>query len=78
MAKVSFDSCFLIDFELLSTSGEVALVYAELFRDLARSKSMIGGNNLWIAAYSIVANLPLVTNDTREFVRVKGLKVLSY
>jgi len=66
------------NFELLPTSSEVSIVYARLYRDLSESKSMIGSNDLWIAAYSVATDLPLVTNNTREFIRIDGLKILGY
>jgi tRNA(fMet)-specific endonuclease VapC len=39
---------------------------------------MIGNNDLWIAAHSLAANLVLVTNNEREFSRVKGLKIQNW
>ena len=53
----------------------VAHVYREIFRSLKRSGRLIGANDLWIAATSMKANLPLVTRNTREFLRVSGLDV---
>ena len=66
------------NFELLPTSSEVSIVYVRLYRELSESKNMIGGNDLWIVAYSLATGLPLVTNNTREFVRIAGLKILGY
>ncbi len=36
---------------------------------------MIGGNDLLIAAHARCLGLILVTNNTREFKRVPGLKI---
>lgn len=66
------------NFELLNSSSELSLVYGRLYRDLASDGALIGGNDLWIASYSLVADLPLVTNNTKDFVRVPGLKILNY
>jgi tRNA(fMet)-specific endonuclease VapC len=36
---------------------------------------MIGDNDLWIAAHALASGLTLVTNNEKEFQRVRGLKV---
>jgi tRNA(fMet)-specific endonuclease VapC len=56
----------------------VAEVYWEIFRSLKDTGKLIGANDLWIAATSIQADLPLVTRNTREFLRVPGLEVRAY
>ena len=38
----------------------------------------IGGNDLWIAAHALAQNMTLVTNNTREFERVAGLRVENW
>ncbi|MEN9376551.1 MAG: hypothetical protein RL710_1708 [Pseudomonadota bacterium] len=42
---------------------------------LEKAGNPIGANDLWIAAHALAHGLTLVTNNTREFKRVKGLKV---
>ena len=42
--------------------------------DLAAKGEMIGNNDLWIAAHAMAAGLTLVTNNEKEFRRVRGLK----
>jgi tRNA(fMet)-specific endonuclease VapC len=39
---------------------------------------MIGNNDLWIAAHAVAAGLTLVTNNEKEFRRVRGLKVQNW
>jgi PIN domain-containing protein len=39
---------------------------------------MIGNNDLWIAAHAKAAGLTLVTNNEREFRRVRGLRVENW
>ncbi|MGD1023835.1 MAG: PIN domain-containing protein [Candidatus Sulfotelmatobacter sp.] len=39
---------------------------------------MIGNNDLWIAAHALAAGLTLVTNNEKEFRRVRGLKVQNW
>ena len=38
----------------------------------------IGGNDLWIAAHASAEDLVLVTNNSREFDRVPGLKIQNW
>jgi len=52
--------------------------YGDLLAELERNGSIIGGNDLWIAAHALAENLILVTNNEREFKRVKGLKVENW
>jgi tRNA(fMet)-specific endonuclease VapC len=46
--------------------------------ELERSGQMIGNNDLWIAAHAKAESLTLVTNNEREFRRVRGLKVQNW
>jgi len=39
---------------------------------------MIGNNNLWIVAHAAVTGLTLVTNNEKEFRRVRGLKIQNW
>ena len=36
---------------------------------------LMGCNDMWIAAHALALDLPLVTNNTREFSRVPGLTI---
>ena len=38
----------------------------------------IGGNDLWIAAHALAGDMTLVTNNTREFEKVSGLKLENW
>ena len=57
---------------------EVAKVYGEIRADLAARGVPIGANDTWIAAHSVTLNTTLVTNNEREFRRVKGLKIENW
>jgi len=46
--------------------------------ELERKGEMIGNNDLWIAAHAKAAGLVLVTNNEREFRRVRGLRVQNW
>jgi tRNA(fMet)-specific endonuclease VapC len=52
--------------------------YGMLRADLESKGDMIGNNDLWIAAHALAAGLTLVTNNEKEFRRVRGLKVQNW
>lgn len=43
-------------------------------QDLAAKGTLIGGNDIMIAGHALAAECVLVTNNVREFERVKGLR----
>jgi tRNA(fMet)-specific endonuclease VapC len=49
-------------------------VYGEIRSDLERRGQMIGGNDLLIAAHAITAGATLVTDNEREFSRIRDLR----
>jgi len=49
--------------------------YGRIRAHLDSAGTPIGSNDLWIAAHALALNMTLVTNNTREFVRVRGLRV---
>lgn len=55
-----------------------ALDYARIRADLRARGTMIGGNDLLIAAHALSSGLTLVTNNTREFSRVRGLRIENW
>jgi tRNA(fMet)-specific endonuclease VapC len=55
-----------------------APVYAALFADLERRRCRIGQMDLLIATAAVVAEARLITRNVKDFVRVRGLNVLSY
>lgn len=52
--------------------------YGAIRADLEVRGEPIGNNDLWIAAHAKAAGLILVTNNEREFRRVRGLKVENW
>jgi tRNA(fMet)-specific endonuclease VapC len=60
---------------LPATAGEACgMIRAQL-----ESKGeMIGNNDLWIAAHAVAARLTLVTNNEKEFRRLRGLKIQNW
>jgi len=63
---------------VLPLPATAAEAYASIRADLAGRGQVIGPNDLWIAAHALAENLILVTNNEREFRRVKGLKVENW
>jgi tRNA(fMet)-specific endonuclease VapC len=68
-------AAFLPYVEALDFTDEAAIHYAEIRADLKKRGSMIGANDLFIAAHARASGLTLVTNNTAEFERVPGLVI---
>ena len=64
---------FLPHVEVLEFPDDAAIHYAQIRADLKTRGQMIGANDLFIAAHARSLGLKLVTNNTAEFGRVKGL-----
>jgi tRNA(fMet)-specific endonuclease VapC len=60
---------------LPETAGQI---YGKIRADLEFRGEMIGNNDLWIAAHAIAEHFVLVTNNEKEFSRVRGLKVQNW
>ena len=58
--------------------AEAGRRYGEIRSFLESRGEIIGGNDLWIAAHAISADLTLVTNNEREFRRVPDLKIENW
>ena len=52
--------------------------YAEQFTSLKMAGTPIGANDLWIACHALAENATLVTNNTREFQRIVGLRLENW
>lgn len=55
-----------------------AEAYGAIRFELAAKGETIGNNDLWIAAHAMSSGLTLVTNNEREFRRVRGLKIQNW
>lgn len=76
-AREAFNA-FVRHLEVLGWPAEAAEHYADIQADLRHRGAMIGANDLLIAAHARSLKAVLVTNNAREFVRVKGLKVENW
>lgn len=52
--------------------------YAQIRKELAVQRQMIGNNDLWLAAHARANNWIMVTNNEKEFLRVDGLRVENW
>lgn len=63
---------------VLDYPSDAALDYAVIRADLKKRGNLIGANDLLIAAHARCLGLVLVTNNMREFKRVRDLKVENW
>ena len=66
---------FLLSFSILPFSNEAAVIYGKLRAELSKTGMLIGNMDLMIAAHALSLKLPIVTNNTREFIRIPHLVV---
>ena len=69
---------FLAPFVLLPFHAYVALSYGHIRAHLAKAGTPIGPLDTLIAAHALHEDLTLVSNNTREFLRVPGLKLTNW
>ena len=69
---------FLDSFLVVWPTEETLRRYAGIYGELRRTNTLIGPNDLWLAACAIERTLPLLTRNAGEFSRVKGLTVVDY
>jgi tRNA(fMet)-specific endonuclease VapC len=69
---------YLKHVEVLDYPDEAALHYGQIRAALKVAGDMIGANDLLIAAHARSLGFTLVTNNTREFGRVPGLKLENW
>lgn len=56
----------------------ICQAYAEEYTRLKAAGTPIGANDLWIACHALAEGAVVVTNNTREFCRIPGLKVENW
>ena len=69
---------FLAPLEVLPFDDSVIWHYADLRAALERRGEPIGALDTMIAAHALASNTTLVTNNTREFSRVSGLRLENW
>lgn len=63
---------------VFDTSHTLCRHYAAQFVRLKEAGTPIGANDLWIACHALALDATLVTNNTREFNRVTGLRLENW
>lgn len=71
-------SLFLSPITMLDFDDHAALEYGKIRADLEKKGTPIGSMDLLISAHAKSEGLILVTNNTREFARVEGLRVENW
>jgi tRNA(fMet)-specific endonuclease VapC len=69
---------FITPLEIVPFGEEAAFAYGEIRASLEKAGTVIGPMDMLIAAHAMALNVPLVTNNTREFERVSGLDALDW
>jgi tRNA(fMet)-specific endonuclease VapC len=69
---------FLAPFYVLPSTPDVGWHYGQAYRHLQKNGTLIGANDLWIAATGLAYHMPVVTRNLEHFRRVPGLEVESY
>jgi tRNA(fMet)-specific endonuclease VapC len=65
---------FVSTFEIIPFDERCCIIYARIRASLEKSGVPIGPMDLLIASISLANNFLLVTNNIKEFKRIKGLK----
>jgi tRNA(fMet)-specific endonuclease VapC len=71
-------AAFLPYVDALALNDDAATHYADIRADLKKRGTMIGANDLFIAAHARAQDLTLVTNNSTEFERVSGLALENW
>jgi tRNA(fMet)-specific endonuclease VapC len=69
---------FLIPFDILSYDEKASKFYGDIRLRLEKQGKNIGPLDLLIAAHALSRELVLVTNNEKEFKRIKSLKVENW
>ena len=75
--QVAVDA-LVLHLAVLDWPRDAALHYAQIRADLKKRGSMIGANDLLIASHARCLGAVVVTNNTKDFSRVKGLAVENW
>ncbi|ACM20572.1 toxin, PIN family [Geotalea daltonii FRC-32] len=69
---------FIIPLEVVAYDEAAAHVYGDIRSTLEKAGSPIGSMDMLIAAHAVSLGIPLVTNNTREFLRVPSINLLDW
>ena len=69
---------FLSPFNIVEFDTECALAYGKIRAEIENKGQIIGSMDMLIASCSLAKDFTLVTNNLKEFKRIKGLKVENW
>ncbi|MFI4937639.1 MAG: type II toxin-antitoxin system VapC family toxin [Candidatus Berkiellales bacterium] len=69
---------FVIPLEILDFDANAASTYGKIRAELERTGKPIGSMDMMIAAHALAMNVVLVTNNEKEFVRIKGIQLENW
>ena len=69
---------FLAEFSVLPLEDSARTAYGQLRTALERRGEIIGAHDMLIAAHALALDATLVTNNEKEFKRVKGLSTENW
>ena len=68
----------VVHLAILDWPQDAAQHYAEIRAELKKKGALIGANDLLIAAHARSLGAIVVTNNTKDFARVKGLRIENW
>lgn len=69
---------FITPLEVVSFDEKAAHFYGDIRAALEKSGTPIGAMDMLIAAHAVSLGIPLVINNSREFVRIPALTVIDW
>jgi tRNA(fMet)-specific endonuclease VapC len=69
---------FIVALEVVPFDEEAALVYGDIRSNLEKAGTPIGSMDMLLASHAVSLGIPLVTNNTREFLRIPSLNVIDW
>lgn len=66
---------FLLKIDIVPYDDQAAAAYGEIRKQLKQKGNLIGGMDMLIAAHARASDAILITHNTREFNRVRGLRI---
>jgi len=69
---------FIIPLEVVSYDEAAAHVYGDIRATLEKAATPIGSMDMLIAAHAVSLGIPLVTNNTREFLRISSHNLINW
>jgi len=66
---------FLMPFDIVDYDYSAAIAYGQIRADLEKKGQIIGNMDMQIAGHALSLGMTVVTNNTKEFERVKDLSL---